>query len=54
MWGPVTDTRGFLDSQTPPQLVLIMTRDKKSGNLIADGTSSTLIFHFHPNFSSGK
>lgn len=51
--GPtVTDTRGFLDPQTPPQLVLIMTTDKKCGNLIADETSSSLIFHFHPNFGS--
>ena len=29
-----------------------MTTNKKCGNLIADETSSSLIFHFHPNFSS--
>ena len=52
MWGLVTDTWGFLDPHTPPQLVLIMTTNKKCGNLIADETSSSLIFHFHPNFSS--
>ena len=51
MLGLVTDTGGFIDHKTPPKLVLIMTMTKKCGNLIADETGPTLIFHFHPNFS---
>ena len=46
------DTRGFLLFQTP-QLVFMMTGDKKSGNLIAE-TSSILIFHSRPNSSPSQ